>query len=80
MIIRINVTERLLVLAFLALIGGTTTVAGKVIYVDGVASGANDGSDAVVGSSSRETFAGRLLLFCRRARRALAMGEAENLH
>ncbi len=43
MVIRINVKKKLLILVFFAVLG-TATVAGKVIYVDGGASGANNGS------------------------------------
>ena len=42
--IRINVKTRMLILVFLALLGVTTTVAGKVIYLDGIASGESNGS------------------------------------
>ena len=44
MAIRINVRTRLLILVFFALLGGTTTVAGRIIYVDASASGVNNGS------------------------------------
>jgi len=44
MTIRINVKTRLLILVFFVLLGGATTAAGKVIYVDAGVSGANNGS------------------------------------
>ena len=44
MAIRINVKKRLLILVFFALFGGATTAAETIIYVDGSASGANNGS------------------------------------
>ena len=42
--IRTNVKTRLFILVFFALISAATSVARKVIYINGGASGANKGS------------------------------------
>ncbi|MHC4330550.1 MAG: right-handed parallel beta-helix repeat-containing protein, partial [Planctomycetota bacterium] len=44
MVNRTNIVTRLAFSAFFTVLGGAATVAGKVIYVDGVAGGTNDGS------------------------------------
>jgi hypothetical protein len=47
MVIRINVKKRLLILVLFSLFCGATTAAETIIYVDGSASGANNGSSWV---------------------------------